>query len=643
MRSPSSTPCSTATPSSIPAGGESYNPDYPALPETVYNDYVTIQLVVAGGKGPYEAVVFDHPDIPNDGPLPLGAAVPPNATSVTGAPVEVGPGGGPFLITLQIEDSIGGKSYFTCYWLVETPPIIFATPELADGQAGKIYSQQIYVAEGVPPFAYEFVSEGLPEGYTSDKSDNPELDPNTDVIYNPGAPPTVTPAGALVKIDASSYPSPTDPGPAYDVSHQGLPPEGILLNEETGGISGYPRRRGTFEINAHVVSTLVPNSFGQHAWGTLGFAMAPAAPLEQDPAYTLDPAFTTVKPYARLEEAMKGQIYNPDGGPNGVQILGLGGVPDDGYTDAPHVSQAALDPNEVVGGYKWTIDWNPDGDYTAPATGEIPGMEFTPEGVFRIFEVWNPTGGPGGNGAWEPQVDDLIPQFDQTIAFSASDSALPSTLADSVTEKVAFGIGPDRILITTSTTAMSNTTDNRSWDDSAMTLKYVIPQGSSYQMRAPAVGDLTGDGANRHELPAEAGTVSLEDLFTSLDLLRVSVNPTGYWDDRVYLNPNGARPYQNNQSVFYYPYYGPGSHGTTSYSSGSYTYSFQPTTTCVRLPTCKDTSVGADKGDGGLHGRRQAARVRHQHALRHLHRAGRRQDLRAGRLPAVLVGLHQLR
>ena len=85
----------------IPAGGESYNPDYPALPETVYNDYVTIQLVVAGGKGPYAAVIFDHPDIPNDGPLPLGAAVPPNAASITGAPVEVGPGGGPFLITLR--------------------------------------------------------------------------------------------------------------------------------------------------------------------------------------------------------------------------------------------------------------------------------------------------------------------------------------------------------------------------------------------------------------------------------------------------------------------------------------------------------------------------------------------------------------
>ena len=46
---------------------------------------------------------------------------------------------------------------------------------------------------------------------------------------------------------------------------------------------------------------------------------------------------------------MKGQVYNPDGGPNGLQILALGGVPDDGFTDAPHVSQAGADPLEIAG------------------------------------------------------------------------------------------------------------------------------------------------------------------------------------------------------------------------------------------------------------------------------------------------------
>ena len=239
--------------------------------------------------------------------------------------MEVGPGGGPFLITLEIEDSIGGKGYFTCYWVVETPPIIFATPELADGQAGKIYSQQIYVAEGVPPFAYEFVSVGLPEGYTSDKSDNPDLDPNTNVIYNPGAPPTVTPAGALVKIDASTYPSPSDPGPAYHVSHQGMPPEGILLNEETGGISATAPSRGV-QVHAHVDCHSSPTPWTARL-GTLRFAIVPAAPLGQDPAYTLDRAFSAMPPYTQLQEAMTGQIYNPDGGPKGVRILGRAACP----------------------------------------------------------------------------------------------------------------------------------------------------------------------------------------------------------------------------------------------------------------------------------------------------------------------------
>ena len=74
-------------------------------------------------------------------------------------------------------------------------------------------------------------------------------------------------------------------------------------------------------------------------------------------------------------------------------------------------------------------------------------------------------------------MDDLVPQFDQSLSFSATDSALPYGLAATVTEKVAFGIGPDRILVTASTTSMANTTDSRSWDDSAMTLRYVMPRG----------------------------------------------------------------------------------------------------------------------------------------------------------------------
>ena len=42
----------------IPPGGTSYNPDYPALGRVVYNDYVTIRLIVAGGHGPYSTAII---------------------------------------------------------------------------------------------------------------------------------------------------------------------------------------------------------------------------------------------------------------------------------------------------------------------------------------------------------------------------------------------------------------------------------------------------------------------------------------------------------------------------------------------------------------------------------------------------------
>jgi hypothetical protein len=227
------------------------------------------------------------------------------------------------------------------------------------------YSEQVFVAEGVPPFVFEFVEEGMPADYTQDKADNPELDPNTNVIYNADAPPTVTPAGALVKIDETYYPA-----PSADVTYDGVPPEGALLDEETGSFSGIPRRRGSYTVHLHVVSTLVPNSFGQHAWGTLDFTIDPAPPIEQDPAYTLDTSFAATPPYTAIQEAMKGEIYNPDGGPNGLALLATGGVPDDGYTDAPHKSQASVDPAETNGAYKWSTP--------SPARGRSPAWSCSP-------------------------------------------------------------------------------------------------------------------------------------------------------------------------------------------------------------------------------------------------------------------------
>jgi len=575
-------------PSLIRSGDDAYDPavypgGYPALPPTVYNDMVVIQLVVAGGTGPYEATLYDDPQIP-DGSLPLGAAIPPSSTSITGAPVEVGPLGGPFLCTLRVEDAVGDTTLFTFYWLVDTPQIIVASDDLADGQAGTQYSDVFLVAEGVPPFTHEFVEVGLPVGYTSDKSTNPDLDPNTNVIYNPGSPPTVTPPEAMNKIDASVYPGQTEPGPDYRVAFQGAPSEGIRLFEDSGSFSGIPRRRGQFEVNWHVRSTLVPNSFGQHAWATFDFEIASAPAIDQDPSYTLDGAFTNTPPYARIAEAQQGVLYNPDGGPVGLQLWAVGGVPQDGRTDAPHESQTLPDPSETEGSHTWTIDWDPDSEGNSP----IPCMELTSAGVFKVEDGCE---------------DDLVPQFEQNIAFTAHDWALPTQFATTKTEKVRFGVGPDKIIITQSTTSyVSSGYDNRGQNDTAMSIKLLIPNVSGDTIRAPNTNDLVGTGTGKIGLPATAGSgTTLASLLTSIDLLRISINPTTYYDDINHLNPNAARPFQDGDRNAVYAYYGVATWGTTSYSpSSSYAYQYQnqPVATCVRLPVCSSTAVSPNMQQG---------------------------------------------
>ena len=163
---------------------------------------------MAGGHGPYSAVVVDDPAFANDGPLPLGASIPPALGEHHGrARCEVGPGGGPFLVTLRDHrQHRAARADFTFYWLVDTPPIIFATDSLGDGQAGDDLQRPDLRRRGRPALRLRARRGGPPGGLHVRQEHEPGLDPATDVIYNPGAPPTVTPPGALVKIDASVYP-----------------------------------------------------------------------------------------------------------------------------------------------------------------------------------------------------------------------------------------------------------------------------------------------------------------------------------------------------------------------------------------------------------------------------------------------------
>ncbi len=575
-------------PSLLDAGAESYNPDYPALPKVVYNDFVSLDFVVAGGVAPYSMSVYDDPAIPNDGNLPLGVSVPASSTSIVGAPVEVGPVGGPFLLSFELTDAVGGKGYFTAYWFVDTPPIIIATADLTDGTCGDQYNEQFFVVEGVPPFSHDFVEMGLPQGYTSDKNPAP-MNPGADVLYNPTTPPTVNPPQALNKVDASVYPGLADLGPDYGTSAPGAPPEGIVLEETTGQFTGIPRRRGSFEVYYHVSSTLVPNSFGQHAWATFDFQMAPSGSFGQDPSYTIEGNFSASDPYSRIPEFEVGVAYNPDGGPTGYQLLAYGGVPEDGLTDAPHASQVSVDPSETNGAYTWSADWDPH------STGQtaIPHVEFLASGVLRVVA--------GEDG-------DLVPQGFQDIAFAASDSALPSPLASTETQIVRTSVGPDTLIITQSTTsftgAASTTADNSGMNDPNLKVKVLLPYSSGAVIRSfDDSKDLAGEGAMQHTIPSTAGSgTHLTDMLEGCDLLRTVVNPGGWWNDTMNFNPKGARAFTHGDANQTYSYRGLQYQYFYNYHSGSYTsksvYGANPSTTAVRIPECTTSGVTENRADG---------------------------------------------
>ncbi len=573
-------------PSLIPADSKPEYAGYPALPEVVYNAFTSLQFVVAGGVGPYRMQVYDAPDI-DDGPLPLGVTVPTNSATIVGSPVQVGDGGAPFLTSYRITDAVGNVGFFTAYWLISTPPIIVATEVIGNGTCGDLYTDQFFVAEGVPPFTHELVAAGLPEDYTSDSTSNPNYDPEADVIYRTkeGLPPEVNPPEALDKIgeDGWQYPAPGNPGP-YD---QGVPPEGVYLIETSGTYTGIPRRSGDFSVNYHVQSLLVPNNFGQHAWASFTFSMESAGGLAQNPAYTEQGVFLS-DPNSSIPELEKDVPYNPDGGLDGLSLLASGGVPNDGYSDAPHASQREAN-EEVPGSYNWTMDYDPN-DEGSPV---IAGTACTPDGRFI---------------ATDPAI--LAPQGAQDISFTVEDVELP--VGNTQTEQVRVAVGPDILIITESTQSWTggNTTSTYNLDyaamhDQHMRLKVVLPYSAGAQKRALLDTDLcTGTS-----LPDSVGDASLVDLLgggskaeTGIDLLRVSANPAGWWNDNLNLNPKGARGMRNADANKTYASRGAGYSYQYDYQSGTYKVFYQYGTatesTSVAIPKYEGSAVSHSPSKG---------------------------------------------
>ena len=269
-----------------------------------------------------------------------------------------------------------------------------------------------------------------------------------------------------------------------------------------------------------------------------------------NPAYTLDGAFTATPPYARIAEAQKDEIYNPDGGPLGLQLLATGGVPRGRDHRRPARLAGHDAPGETNGAYAWTMDWDPDNQGNLP----VPEMEFLASGVLRVIV---------GREAY------LVPQFDQALSFTASDSALPVQYASTAHGEghLLGGPGQDHHHAVDHLVHRADY-DNRAANDTAMTLKIMTPNPATGDViRAPAATDLPGCGRRPDRDPGGGGVQHHAGRPCSRPwtCCRISVNPTGWWDDVHHLNPRAARPFQDGDGNACYAYYGVGTWGTTYY------------------------------------------------------------------------------
>ena len=573
--------------------------DVDCLQTVVYGTLTSIDLIAAGGQPPYVCSIADDPNDPlDDAGLPFGINVAVDSCSLIGTPSSVGPGGLPHRITFRVTDAVGNTATRTLQWTIDTPPIIISNKSLGDGQAGAAYADAIQIVDGVPPFNHEFVDAAPgPDGDGNDFNDidysvSPPVVNSIDGAYNPYG------VGALVLTAAGpsgnklhggsvgNYPTTGDTGPFMP-----FPSEGIFMTEDganAGSIAGIPRRVGTFTVIIHSYSTLVPNNRGQHAFKPYTHTITAPMPLAINEAMALEGTFSGLPGdgFPSLAEAELGVLYNPDQlshPANGLECLALGGVAEDGWTDSPHASTRMLDIGETVGRYAWGADNNWDGE------GAITGLEmFDPAGLFGTETA--------------ADAASLPRQGRRLIEINVSDQILPDGLNVPQSQVFGISVGPDTMIITHSTSSLSQTYsyysagDRHKWNDSAQTiLKF---SGFSTGPVRAALED--ADMAASHAVPAAAFTTTPTNQLgallsgatggdSTIDIHRPTVVATGWWDDMFGLNPKAARFGKHADWARGYAYYG--MYGSSYSNNGNY----QPSIPNLDLPAAQVTE---DKANG---------------------------------------------
>ena len=570
--------------------------DIDAIDSTIYGQYAAYTLVVAGGQAPYTCSVIDDPADPDDGPLPFGVNMAGNSCSFNGSPSEILGSGRPFRLTFEVRDAAGNVYTRKLQWSILTPAINIPDGVLPDATVGVPYAGSIQLAGGVPSFAYELV-------------DDIPTQANTDFTYVSGQPPSFTSAtGFTVDLSGAAsnrigpgggstatYPAPTATGP-FTV----MPPEGLYLDDDADGSSaslvGVPRRAGSYTIYVHAYSRVVPNAHGQHGFKAYTLTVNPPAPLVIDPAITKEESFNASAPYTNMPDMEIGTPYNPDssdatrlanyGHANkhldstpGAQLAATGGAGLDLYDPAPHKSQRVQTAPSGEGSFNWAINWDPD----SLGTPQIPGA------------TMDSTGSLAGTPTTR--------QRPQVVEFTVTDYTIPP---QSASVKAQIGVGPDLVVITDSSASWTGIYNYYSYstrfepNDNNMTIKKfeAFSTGAVRNVLTDAelspthtVPALAGLASESNALGALLSGVTSGDGDNDLDLLRCTINPTGWWDDVHGLNPKSARPFQNADNNNGYVYY---SQTGRSYSQMR---NNQPSVSCVELPVV-DGGVGDDPAMG---------------------------------------------
>ncbi len=573
--------------------------DIAGLPDTVFGSTIAFNLIAVGGAAPYSCELIDDPNDPDDsGTLPSGVSMPAQSCALVGRPIQVGPNGKPWRFTFRVTDANGEQAIRKIQWRIATPALIFATDSMPDGVAGSPYTATMAVAEGVPPFLFELVR-GIPSPNDNLDSSWVYASPNAPVLPGANAP-TLTPSGNAIaadKISRTDYPAASNPGPDYTAT--GAPSEGMFFDDtpfDPGVFSGIPRRVGDFQVHVHAYSQSIPNERGQHAFGSLTFTIAPAPAFAITPSTFVEDALTSTLPDGQPTLA---EFEVGAGVANDRVLAATGGVAMDGWQDDPHISDRLTDPTETVPAphYTWSVsDWDPLNEgWHDPAN---PGFAVGQPIDISIVGADVMTAANSGN--------DLVRQSRQVIELTVADEQLPTTLTNIVTQRAGISIGPDQVIVTVSDIGASTTTfstnNTTMHDDQVFIRQWDLVQGSG------GVKDLTDANLTAGTVfPAAAGLTTTNNLGTllsgtgstgsgfnpqSVDILRVVINPSGWWDDMFSLHPKGGRAMQHTDP----------NQPRSNYGMGFYSYGWHASMSCLELPEAPNVTHAPASGifaDGG--------------------------------------------